>query len=125
MSSHLSHVVDRNEQLPVVHAPSGPVDARAHRVLEAEARQRRGRILIFSGFAITIAGVVLYCAACFAGGLDADMGDLLFKNTVPFARATLGVLGVGTLVWLAGSLTYLRGAMDADDDPEPRGGRSD
>ncbi|MCC6900264.1 MAG: hypothetical protein IT377_14895 [Polyangiaceae bacterium] len=78
--------------------------------------QKRGRVMIVAGFVITIVGVVLYCAACFAGGVDADMGDLLLDNAVPFARATLGVLGFGTLVWLIGSFMHLRGAMDADDD---------
>ncbi|MBI2375685.1 MAG: hypothetical protein HYV07_16940 [Deltaproteobacteria bacterium] len=72
--------------------------------------------MILAGFVITIVGVVLYCAVCFAGGMDADMGDILFKNAVPFAQATLAVLGLGTLVWLVGSFTYLRGAMDADEE---------
>lgn len=80
-----------------------------------EARQRNGKRMIFAGFGITILGVVLYCAACFAGGMDAEMGDILLRNVVPFARATLAVVGLGTLVWLVGSFTYLRGAMDADE----------
>ena len=82
----------------------------------AESLRKAGNVMIVAGFIITIVGVVLYCAVCFAGGMDADMADVLFRNTVPFARATLGVLGLGTLVWLIGSFTYLRGAMDADDD---------
>lgn len=72
--------------------------------------------MILAGFVITIVGVVLYCAICFAGEVDADMGDILFDNAVPFARAMLAVLGLGTLVWLIGSFTYLKGAMDADED---------
>lgn len=72
--------------------------------------------MVVAGFVITILGVVLYCAACFAGGTDADMGDMLLRNAMPFARATLAVLGLGSLVWLIGSFTYLRGAMDADED---------
>ena len=81
----------------------------------AESMQRRGKRMILAGFVITIAAVILYCAVCFAGGIDADMGDLLFKNGVPFARGMLGVMGLGTLVWLVGSFTYLRGAMDAEE----------
>lgn len=97
--------------------PIRAVPARAAtRPQRAEAMQKRGRVMIVAGFVITIVGVVLYCAACFAGGMDADMGDLLLDNAVPFARATLGVLGFGTLVWLIGSFMHLRGAMDADDD---------
>lgn len=83
----------------------------------AESLQRTGRRLILAGFAVTCVGVILYCGVCFAGGVDADMGDILLANTVPLARATLAVLGLGTLVWLAGSFAYLRGAMDADETP--------
>jgi hypothetical protein len=87
----------------------------------AEARQRTGLRLIVSGFVITVAGVILYSLACFAGGVDANVGDMLFRNSVPFVRTTLGVLGLGTLVWLVGSFVYLQGAMDADDaGEEPR-----
>lgn len=82
----------------------------------AEARQRLGKRLILAGSVVTVLGVILYCAVCFAGGLDADMGDLLFRNSVPFARATLGVLGLGTLIWVIGSFTYLRGAMEMDEE---------
>lgn len=74
--------------------------------------------MILAGFVIAIIGVVLYCAVCFAGGMDAGKGDILFMNAVPFARATLAVLGVGTLVWLVGSFTYLQGVMDAEEEAD-------
>ncbi|HMU37884.1 MAG TPA: hypothetical protein PKE31_02635 [Pseudomonadota bacterium] len=90
-----------------------PVESRAQ---QAESMQRRGRKMVIAGFVITIAGVVAYCAATFAGGMNVDMGDLLFRNADPFALSTLGILGIGTLSWLVGSLTYLRGAMDADEE---------
>jgi hypothetical protein len=79
-----------------------------------EAMQRNGKALVVAGWAVTLIGVVLYCATTFAGGVDADMGELLTKNVVPFARATLAVMGIGTALWLAGSFVYLKGAMDAD-----------
>lgn len=89
----------------------------------AESLQRTGKKLVIAGFVVTIAGVLGYCIACFTAGFNADMGDLLLHNTVPFARATLAVLGLGTLVWAVGSFTYLRGVMDADegseDGPDP------
>jgi hypothetical protein len=74
-----------------------------------------------AGSVITVAGVILYCVASFAGGMGAGLGDILFRNAVPFARTTLGVLGLGTLVWLAGSFAYLKGAMDADEGDEGSG----
>lgn len=96
--------------LPVPGAPPRPTEEN-----RAESLQRTGRKMILAGFVVSIAGVILYCAACFAGGMDAELGDLLLTHSVPFAHATLGVLGLGTLVWLIGSFTYLKGAMDADD----------
>lgn len=85
-------------------------------VARAVARQQRGNALIISGFVLTVAGIVLYCATCFAGDLSADLADVLLRNTVPFARATLGVLGLGTAVWLAGSIMYLNGVIEADTE---------
>lgn len=85
----------------------------------ADNLQRAGQRMILSGFLIAIAGVVAYCLACFAAGMSTAMEDVLFKNDVPFARATLSVLGAGTIVWIVGSITYLRGAMDADEEAGP------
>lgn len=85
---------------------------------KAAARQRNGKRMIVAGFVIAVVGVVLYCAASFAGDLSADMGDVLFRNAVPYARATLAVIGLGTAVWLVGSITYLNGVMDAGDAGE-------
>jgi len=78
--------------------------------------QRRGKLLIVAGWAISIVGVVLYCVACFAAGSSAELGAMLTENVVPFARATLAVIGAGTLLWLVGSVTFLKGALDADED---------
>lgn len=128
MSTNSSQTLDLNQGGAVLPLREGrsqgasPLAAAQTRAERAESRQRAGKKMILAGFVVTILGVVLYCAACFAGGMDADMGDLLFRNAVPFARATLGVLGLGTLVWLVGSFTYLRGAMDADEESgETRG----
>lgn len=76
--------------------------------------QSAGRALVVGGFFVTIGGVVAYCSACLAGGLDSDFGDLLMKNAVPFGRSTLAALGLGTLMWIVGSFTYLRGEMNVD-----------
>ncbi len=100
--------------------PDRPAPTSASRAARAEALQRNGRRMVVAGAVITIVGVVLYCAVCFAGGVNADMADLLFQHTVPFGLTTLAVQGAGTLVWLVGSFTYLRGAMDAEP-PEGAG----
>ena len=81
----------------------------------AESQQRIGRWMIVAGFVVTVIGVVGYCLACFAGGLNAGMSDILFSNAVPFARTTLIGLGIGTALWLVGSFTYLHGLITADE----------
>jgi hypothetical protein len=91
------------------------------RAAKAASRQKAGKRMIVAGFVLTIIGVVLYCIASFAGDLGAGMGDILFRNAVPFARATLAVIGLGTLVWLVGSFTYLEGTMDAEQGDQGAG----
>lgn len=81
------------------------------------ARMRRGRALVVSGFAVAVLGVVGYCAACFAGGMHHALGELLLESSTPFVT-TLVVIGLGTALWLAGSITYLSGAMDAEESDE-------
>ncbi len=76
-------------------------------------RMRRGRALVVAGFAVAIAGVVGYCAVCFAGGVHHQMAQLLLESATPFVT-TLLVIGAGTALWLVGSVMYLVGAMDAD-----------
>lgn len=102
-------------------ADGPPGEAAFASATDAERRQRAGERMILAGFVIAIAGVVAYCVASFAAGMSTAMEGVLFDNDVPFARATLGVLGLGTLVWLAGSITYLRGALDADEEGETVG----
>jgi hypothetical protein len=76
---------------------------------------RRGKVMVIAGWVITIVGIVLYCAVCLTAGVNDDFGQVLLDSIDPFARATLVVMGIGTLLWLAGSLVYLRAAMDTDD----------
>ncbi|NUQ74100.1 MAG: hypothetical protein HUU21_11140 [Polyangiaceae bacterium] len=86
------------------------------RAIRAEGLQRDGKKMVIAGFVITILGVVMYCAVNFAGEMTDGMNGLAFRNVVPFTWGTLAVLGLGTLIWLVGSFTYLRGMMDADVD---------
>lgn len=125
-TSHPTSVDQHQAWMPIHESQSRdgapPTDSRATR---AASLQRAGRAMVIAGFVITVVGIVAYCMVTFAGGLDVDMGDLLLHNAVPFARATLAVLGLGTLVWLVGSFTYLRGAMDADEDTSETGESSE
>lgn len=98
--------------------PSSPPASLA---AKAASREKAGKRMIVAGFVIAVLGIVLYCVASFAGDVGDDMGDVLLRNAVPYARATLAVIGLGTLVWLVGSITYLRGVMDADAGDEGSG----
>lgn len=80
-----------------------------------DGRMRRGKAFVIAGWGVTILGIVLYCAVCLTAGVNDDFGEVLLDSVDPFARATLVVMGIGTLLWLVGSLVYLRAAMDADD----------
>ena len=88
--------------------------ARAHAA--AESRMRRGKRLVISGFIIAIIGVVGYCAACHSAGVNQDLGTTFLDNPALLVGPTLGFIGVGTLLWLVGSVLFLMGAMD--DEPE-------
>jgi len=87
----------------------------ADRVARARMQQKAGDRLILAGFVLTVVGVILYCVACFAGGVDAGLAAILFDNVVPFARATLVVLGIGSALWLVGSFMYLNGTITEDE----------
>lgn len=96
------------------------VSDRSAEQIRGEARMRKGNKLIIAGFIVAVAGIVFYCVACFAGGMNQELGAILFDNVVPFARAALAVIGIGTGLWLVGSMMYLMGAMDTDFKGEPR-----
>lgn len=86
---------------------------------EAEQRMRNGKRLVFGGFVVAVVGIVSYCAACFSGGVSQDTGAFFLENPGTLVVPTLGVIGLGTLLWLVGSFVYLNGAMDSDpDSPE-------
>lgn len=101
----------------------------ADRAARARMQQKAGDRLILAGFVVTVVGIILYCVACFAGGVDAGLAAILFDNVVPFARATLVVLGIGSALWLVGSFMYLNGTIAEDEiagaESNPAAGEND
>lgn len=78
----------------------------------AARRMRRGKGLVISGFIVAVAGVVGYCLASFRAaepGAWTSGGDPAWLPAL-----ALGVVGLGTLLWLVGSCVFLIGAMDSD-----------
>lgn len=80
------------------------------------ARAEWGRRMILWGWLATMAGVGCYCRSVFAHPPDAEfMDSFTHAGTLGWAAALL--MGGGVLLWLSGSLRYLKEAMDA---PAPK-----
>lgn len=84
----------------------------------AERQMRRGKRLVFGGFIVAIVGIVAYCAICFTAAANQELGQALLDSPGWMAGPALGIIGLGTLLWLVGSFSYLKGAMDSDPDGE-------
>lgn len=73
-------------------------------------RMQTGQKMVFTGFGIAVIGIVLYCMA----GFSADA-----TQTEPvFIKESLGVIGLGVLVWLIGAVKYMNGAIDSNASDE-------
>lgn len=80
----------------------------------AVRRMIRGKKLVIGGFIVAIAGIIGYCVACLGASMNPDLSAALLDNPRWLVGPALGVIGLGTLLWLAGSFMYLSGAMDSD-----------
>jgi len=90
--------------------------ARAGASNEAVLRMRQGHRLVISGFVVAVAGVVAYCIVCLGAALNQNLGAALLESPGWLAGSMLGIIGLGTLLWLVGSFMYLSGGMDSDPD---------
>ena len=96
--------------------PSAPEPSRTEIFARAEKRMRQGKRLVISGFVVAVVGIVGYCLACFSAESNPEFGATYLQQQISFVRPALGVIGLGTLLWLVGSFLYLRGGMDSDPD---------
>lgn len=106
---HLARLTSR-EHAHQIQAARDKTDVYA----KAARRMRRGRQLVISGFVVAVVGIVAYCIACFSTGVNQEFGSALLENPEWLVAPTLGVIGLGTLLWLVGSFLYLIGGMDSD-----------
>ncbi len=83
---------------------------------DAERRMLRGKRLVISGFVVVVVGMVAYCLACFAAGMNANLGAALLENPGWLIGPAIAVMGAGALLWLVGSFLYLLGGMDSDPE---------
>ena len=80
----------------------------------AEQQMRRGKQLVISGFIVAVVGIVAYCVVGFTAGVNPELGSALLESPGLLVGPTLGIIGLGTLLWLVGSFVYLNGVMDSD-----------
>ncbi|MCC6273934.1 MAG: hypothetical protein IT572_10760 [Deltaproteobacteria bacterium] len=92
------------------------VPSKAETYAIAERQQRHGRRLVMGGFIIAVMGIVLYCLACFSVDVNQGIGVFFLKAPIRLVGPALGIIGLGTLLWLVGSFLYLRGAMNGNPD---------
>lgn len=93
-------------------AEAAKTEARA----QATRRMRRGKLLVMSGFVVAIAGIIGYSVACLSAGVNQQLGLTLLASPGWLLGPTLGIIGLGTLLWLVGSFMYLSAALDSDPD---------
>ena len=105
------HAKTKTREPSFVSAPS-----KAEIYARAEQRMKFGKKLVISGFVVAVAGIVGYCIACFSAAASQELGSAFLENPGWLAVPTLGVIGLGTLLWLVGSFLYLSGGMDSDPD---------
>ncbi len=80
----------------------------------AEQQMRRGKQFVISGFVVAVVGIVAYCVVCFTAGLNQELGSALLASPGWLVGPTLGIIGLGTMLWLVGSFIYLSGGMESD-----------
>ena len=83
---------------------------------KAERRMRRGKRLVISGFVIAIVGIIAYCLVGLSADVNRQLSSAFLESSEWLTGATLGIIGFGTLLWLAGSFLYLSGGLDSDPD---------
>jgi hypothetical protein len=103
----------RHEAVGRAHAPS-PALSKEAVYAKAEKQMRLGQILVISGFGILMAGIVAYCIVGVAAEPNQNLGIAFLANSSWLIAPAQAVMAVGTLLWLAGSLLYVLGALDSD-----------
>jgi hypothetical protein len=111
MVHHVSVAVghEKTDEPPSVATPT-----KAEIYARAEQQMRHGKELVIGGYIVAVVGIVGYCVASFSAAVNPDLGAALLESPRWLFAPTLGIIGLGTLLWLVGSFIYLNGAMDSD-----------
>ncbi len=107
----------------MIHVPSHPktdeppavtTPTKAEVYARAEQRMRRGKQVVISGLIVAMVGIVAYCVASFNAAVNQGLGSALLESRGWLVGPSLGMLGLGILLWLVGTFVYIVGAMDSD-----------
>lgn len=93
-----------------------PAPDKSETASAARQRMKRGRQLVVTGFVVAVAGVVAYCLVSFSAGVSQELGSVLLRTPGWVVGPALGIIGIGTLLWLVGSFLYLLGGLDSDPE---------
>lgn len=104
-----------HSQIKAEAAVSAPL-SKAETYARAEQRMHRGRRLVISGFVVAVLGIVAYCVVGLSVDVNQQLGSAFSISSEWLTGATLGIIGLGTLLWLVGSFLYVSGGMDSDPD---------
>ncbi|MBI3019310.1 MAG: hypothetical protein HYY61_05405 [Deltaproteobacteria bacterium] len=85
---------------------------------KSEKKMKRGQKLVISGFIVAVVGIVFYCIVSFVGSAKQEWTPFLFSHAHPILLTSLAIIGLGTLLWIIGSVMYLTGAMEKGPDEE-------
>lgn len=73
---------------------------------EVQEKVAQGKNLTIFGTVTAIVGIVIYCGDSFSAGLE--------QQDSPMMMTGLGIIGLGTLLWLVGVVKYLKTVIDND-----------
>ena len=82
----------------------------------AERQMQRGKRLVISGFVVAVLGIVAYCCVGLSAGVNQQTGSAFLESSGWLHGTTLAIIGLGTLLWLLGSILYVNGGTDSDPD---------
>ncbi|MCC6220163.1 MAG: hypothetical protein IT291_02870 [Deltaproteobacteria bacterium] len=82
----------------------------------AENKMKRGKHLVVAGFVVAVIGIFVYCVSCLSANVNQNLETNLLERPIMLVEPALGIIAIGTLLWLIGSFIYLSGGMDSDPE---------
>jgi hypothetical protein len=82
---------------------------------KAERQVRQGKRLVITGFFVALIGAFLYCGALYRVDANQQLSSTVLQaNTEWSVIASLGIVGVGVLLWIVGAIVHFIGGVNSD-----------